>query len=347
MVTLDEVREARDRIRGEVVRTPLVSPEALEKRLGMPVALKLENFQRTGAFKFRGALNCVLRLVATRGAPGLHLVTASSGNHALGMSLAGRLAGVPVTVVMPEGAPLVKQEKARAYGARVILHGEAYDDAQVCARRLADQAGAVYIPSFNHPDIMAGQGTVALEILEDLPAPGTMVFPIGGGGLAAGMAVVLRVLSPRTVLVGVQAEGAASTKVSLERGEPVELESVHTVADGIAVRRPGDLTFAVVRELVDRVVTVSDEEILAAMRLLVTEASLVPEPAGVAAVAALLAGRIGPASRADRAGRAGRRAADAPERAAAAPEAPGGPVVAVVTGGNVDVGLLRRVLQPV
>lgn len=325
ILTVADVVQARERIRGQVVRTPLVAPEALQRRVGFPVALKLESFQRTGAFKFRGALNCVLRLVSARGAAGLHLVTASSGNHALGISLAGRMAGVRVTVVMPEGAPAVKREKARAYGAEVILHGQVYDDAQAFARRLADEAGAVYVPSFNHADIMAGQGTVALEILEDLPAPDAVVFPIGGGGLAAGMAVALRALSPRTALVGVQAEGAASTRVSLERGEPVELEAVNTVADGIAVRRPGDLTFAVVRELVDRVVTVSDGEILAAMRLLMTEASVVAEPAGAAAVAAVLSGRVSvPAS---------------------GPSQAGGGAVAVVTGGNVDTQLLRRVLE--
>lgn len=319
IVTLADVVEARNRIRTEVVRTPLVSPEALGKRVGVRVALKLENFQRTGAFKFRGALNCVLKLLDARPGTDLRLVTASSGNHALGISLAGRIAGAKVTVVMPEGAPLVKQKKAREYGAEVLLHGQAYDDAQVRARRLAEETGAVYIPSFNHPDIMAGQGTIALEVLEDLPEPQVLVFPIGGGGLAAGVAVACKALAPRTVLVGVQAEGAASTRASLAQGKPVELSSLHTVADGIAVRRPGDLTFAVVKELVDDVVTVSDEEILGAMRILITEASLVPEPAGAAAVAALLAGKVEIGE--------------------------GGWAVAVVTGGNVDARLLHRVLQ--
>ncbi|MBC7340326.1 MAG: pyridoxal-phosphate dependent enzyme [Firmicutes bacterium] len=318
IVKVADVFEARQRIRREVVRTPLLSPEALGKRLGAGVWLKLENFQRTGAFKFRGALNCVLKLVGTRAGADLRLVTASSGNHALGMSLAGKIAGAKVTVVMPERAPMVKQQKARAYGAHVVLHGACYDDAQLHARCLAAEAGAVYVPSFNHPDIMAGQGTIALEVLEDLPEPGLVVFPIGGGGLAAGMAVVLRALVPRARLVGVQAEGAASMKVSLEQGRLVELPSVDTVADGIAVRRPGELTFSVLQRLLDDVVVVSDREILEAMGVLI-EASVVVEPAGAAAVAALLADKVGANQ--------------------------GECVIAVVTGGNVDAALLREVVR--
>lgn len=318
IVKVADVFEARQRIRREVVRTPLLSPEALGKRLGAGVWLKLENFQRTGAFKFRGALNCVLKLVGTRAGADLRLVTASSGNHALGMSLAGKIAGAKVTVVMPERAPMVKQQKARAYGAHVVLHGACYDDAQLHARCLAAEAGAVYVPSFNHPDIMAGQGTIALEVLEDQPEPDLVVFPIGGGGLAAGMAVVLRALVPRARLVGVQAEGAASMKVSLEQGRLVELPSVDTVADGIAVRRPGELTFGVLRRLLDDVVVVSDREILEAMGVLI-EASVVVEPAGAAAVAALLADKVGANQ--------------------------GECVIAVVTGGNVDAALLREVVR--
>lgn len=319
--------EARKRIRREAVRTPLASPESLARRTGWRLSLKLESFQRTGAFKFRGALNCTVKLLSkpaspeTKPPPGQsagRLVTASSGNHALGMSLAGKITGARVTVVMPEGAPLVKQEKARDYGAEVILHGQHYDDAQVYARRLAEERGATYIPSFNHPDIMAGQGTIALELIEDLPDVDAVVFPIGGGGLAAGLAVVLKTLLPRTVLVGVQADGAASMKLSLARGTPVELPSLHTVADGIAVRRPGDLTFEVVKDLVDEVVTVSDAEIEEAMTVLAHEASLVVEPAGAAGVAALISGKVAIGQ--------------------------GSCVAAVVTGGNVDAALLQRVL---
>jgi len=321
VIKLADVFEARQRIRREVVRTPLLSPEAVSERLGVRVWLKLENFQRTGAFKFRGALNCVLKLAATGAGADLRLVAASSGNHALGMSLAGKIAGAKVTVVMPERAPLVKQEKARAYGAHVVLHGACYDDAQLHARCLAAEAGAVYVPSFNHPDIMAGQGTIALEGLEDLPEPDLVVFPIGGGGLAAGMAVVLRALVPRTRLVGVQAEGAASMKVSLEQGRLVELPSVDTVADGIAVRRPGELTFGVLQRLLDDVVIVSDQEILEAMRVLLVGASVVVEPAGAAAVAALLAKKVAFNQ--------------------------GGCVIAVVTGGNVDAALLQSVVRSV
>lgn len=319
-ISLADVVAARNLIRREVVRTPLVMSERLSCRMGGQVWLKLENFQRTGAFKFRGALNCVLRLRGkSTSSASIKIVAASSGNHALGMSLAGKLGGAKVTVVMPERATRVKQEKARAYGADVLLYGQAYDDAQVLARRLAEETEAIYVPSFSHPDIMAGQGTIALEILEDFPDPDVVVFPIGGGGLAAGMAVVFKSLLPRTVLVGVQAEGAPSMKVSLQEGKLVELSSVETVADGIAVKRPGDLTFPVVQRLVDEVVTVSDEEILHAMRVLMVEVSVVPEPAGAAAVAALLAGK-----------------AEAGE---------GRRVVAVVTGGNVEPLLLQEALR--
>ncbi len=313
-----DVVAAGRRIAGRVVRTPVVCPEALSERAGARVWLKLENFQLTGAFKFRGALNCVLKLVSEPRPDGLRLITASSGNHALGMSLAGRLCGVPVTVVMPEGAPRVKQEKARAYGAEVVLHGEVYDDAQAHAARLAEATGAVYVPSFNHPDIMAGQGTIGLELMRDLPDLDAVVFPIGGGGLAAGLAVVFRTLLPRVRLVGVQAEGAAAMRASLEAGRPVELDAVRTIADGIAVRRPGELNFAVVKDLLDEVVTVSDEEIRQAMGALVKDASVVGEPAGAAAPAALLAGRV--------------------------PVRPGATVAAVISGGNVDAHLLAEVL---
>lgn len=319
ILSIADVVAARNLISGKVVRTPLVSPERLNAELGREVWLKLENFQLTGAFKFRGALNAVLRLTRAgiRNAAGI--VTASSGNHGLGIALAGKLCGVATVVVMPEGAPRVKQEKARKYGARVLLHGAAYDDAQVFARQLAEQAEACFIPSFNHPDIMAGQGTIAFEIMQDVPSPGAVVFPIGGGGLAAGVATVFRALLPGTCLIGVQAEGAASMKVSLEQGQPVELPSIQTVADGIAVRRPGDLTFSVVQKLVDEVVTVSDAEICDAMKILMEDASVVVEPASAAAIAAVLTGKV--------------------------PAGSGGPLVVVITGGNVDGSFLRAVLD--
>jgi len=287
--TLEDVRRADAVIRPEALHTPLVYSERLSDRLHAEVYLKLEGFQRTGAFKFRGALNAVRQLGRDleRG-----LVTASSGNHALGMALAARLAGVPATVVMPTTAPAAKQARARAYGARVILHGTVYDHAYAHALALAREQDLAFIPSFDHPLIIAGQGTIALEVLATASGLDLLVVPVGGGGLLAGTLVAAAPVE----VVGVQAEGADSMVRSLAAGSLTSLESAHTVADGIATLRPGGLTFAIASRARVRVVTVGDGAIVEAMAALLAT-GVVAEPAGAAAVAALLEGRVPVAGR--------------------------------------------------
>ncbi|MEW6524806.1 MAG: threonine/serine dehydratase [Bacillota bacterium] len=277
---IEEIRQARETIRPAVVRTPLVFSERLSEETGADIYLKLEGFQRTGAFKFRGAYNCVSRL--GREALSAGLVTASSGNHALGMSLAARMHGVRAVVVMPHSAPAAKQERARTYGATVILHGSIYDEAYDHAQFLASKHGMTFVPSFDHPLIIAGQGTVGLEILEQEPGLDLIVTPVGGGGLLAGLLIA----AAGVEVVGVQAEGAAAMARSLERGERHVLASAATVADGIATLKPGAITFDIASRYQARVVTVSDAQLLQAMtRLLAT--GVVAEPAAAAGVAAL------------------------------------------------------------
>ncbi|MBS3940599.1 MAG: threonine ammonia-lyase [Actinobacteria bacterium] len=290
LVTLDAIRDARERLQGITMTTPVERSRAVGELVGGEVWLKCENLQRTGSFKLRGAYNRIARLSEAERANGV--VCASAGNHAQGVALAAALQGVRATVVMPREAPLPKVDATQAYGAEVRLEGDTFDEALQTALEYARSSGQVFVHPFDHPDIIAGQGTIGLEILDQVPDTGTVLVCLGGGGLLSGIAVALRALRPGVRIVGVQATGSASFPPSLEAGEPVSAPTCDTIADGIAVKRPGELTLAHVRELVDEVVTVDDEEIARAVVLLLERAKLVVEPAGAAAVAALLAGRI-------------------------------------------------------
>jgi len=303
----DDVLRARQVIAEAIIETPLIFSERLSEASGAVVYLKLESFQRTGAFKFRGAYHCVSRLDAQARRAGL--ITASSGNHALGMSLSARLHQVRAIVVMPTTAPPAKQARARAYGAEVILHGNVYDEACEHAQDLACRQGMTFIPSFDHPHIIAGQGTLGLEILEQHPGVDLIVAPVGGGGLLAGLLIA----GAGVEIAGVQAEGAASMARSLERGERVVLSSATTLADGIATLKPGALTFAVACRHGARVVTVSDSQLLSAMSSLLAS-GVVAEPAAAASLAGL--SELGPLA--------------------------GRTVACVITGGNVSGTLLAR-----
>jgi len=286
--TVDDVLAARGRISTYVRRTPLVPGFTFD---GCEVWLKLENLQETGAFKLRGSLNRVLSLAPEERARGL--VTASSGNHALGLSRSCAITGDRVTVVVPEGSPRVKVEGCRALGAEVVVHGEAYDDACEFATRKAEEEGLTYVQSFDDPYVVAGQGTIGLEVGEDLEGVELVVCPVGGGGLASGLAVSAQggpLEGGR--IVGVEAEGAACMLRSLEAGRPVRLQAISTLADGIATKEPGSLTYRIVERWVERVVTVSDEEMLRACGLLMMKHKVVAELAGAAPVAAVLAGRV-------------------------------------------------------
>ncbi|WP_324796631.1 threonine ammonia-lyase [Streptomyces cyaneofuscatus] len=312
---LDDVRGAQKMLSGVARVTALEGSRHLSELVGAPVHLKCENLQRTGSFKLRGAYVRISGLSPVERAAGV--VAASAGNHAQGVALASSLLGVRSTVFMPVGAPLPKVAATQEYGAEVRLHGQVVDETLAAAQEYADRTGAVFIHPFDHPDIIAGQGTVGLEILEQCPEVRTIVVGIGGGGLAAGIAVAVKALRPDIRIVGVQAAGAAAYPPSLAAGHPVSLDNPATMADGIKVGRPGDVPFAVIEELVDEVRTVTENELSSALLLCLERAKLVVEPAGASPVAALLS----------------------------APEAFRGPVVAVLSGGNVDPLLMQRVLR--
>lgn len=297
-------------------RTPVIASRALSDRCGHVVSLKCENLQRTGSFKPRGAYNRIANLSADERARGV--VAASAGNHAQGVAWAATELGLESTVFMPTGAPLPKLAATKAYGAAVHLVGHTVDEALVAAAGFAADTGAILIHPFDHADIVAGQGTVGLEILEQLPDVGTIVVPAGGGGLIAGIAVAVSAIRPDVRIVGVQAESAAAWPASLAVGHPVPLARMSTMADGIAVGRPGDVPFAHVQSLVDGIVTVSEDALSRALLLCLERAKIIVEPAGAAAVAALMS----------------------------APEDLGlvGPVCAVLSGGNVDPLLLTHLV---
>jgi threonine dehydratase len=312
---LAEVQAARELLRGVILDTPVQGSRPLSERVGGEVWFKCENLQRAGSFKIRGAYTRISRLTADEASRGV--VAASAGNHAQGVALAASLRDIKSTVFMPEGAPIPKVEATKAYGADVRFHGHAVDEALVAAQEFSDQTGAVFVHPFDHPHIVAGAGTVGLEILEQVPDVKTVAVCAGGGGLLAGIAVAIKGLSPDVRVVGVQAEGAAAYPASLSAGRPVALESMSTMADGIAVGCPGPVPFAIIDELVDDFRTVSEESLSRALLLCLERAKLVVEPAGAAAVAAVLDD----------------------------PRAFEPPVVVVLSGGNIDPLLLMRVLR--
>ena len=314
-VTLADIEAARVLLDGVAVRTPMEESRWLSAVAGGEVRIKAENLQRTGSFKARGAYVRLSRLSEEERARGV--VAASAGNHAQGVALAAQLVGTRATVFMPEGAPIPKERATRGYGAEVVFTATYLEDALVAAHEYSERTGAVLIHPFDHADIIAGQGTVGLEVLEQLPEAACVVVPTGGGGLLAGIALAVKALRPDVRVVGVQAKDAAAYPGSLAAGRPTPLEQMRTMADGIAVGRPGDLTFAAVRDHVDDVVTVSEDSLARAVLALAERAKLVSEPAGAAAVAAIL---------------------DDPTRFPT-------PCVAVVSGGNIDPLLLGKVIR--
>jgi threonine dehydratase len=310
-----DVAAARDVLRGVVAVTPLLHSRVLSDRLGGPVFLKCENLQRTGSFKPRGAYLRISRLTAAERERGV--VAASAGNHAQGVAFAAARLGARATVVMPVGAPLPKVEATRGYGAEVILQGETVEDALTAALAHAREDGSVFIHPFDHADVVAGQGTVGMEILEQCPQARTIAVPVGGGGLAAGITVAVSGTDPAIKVIGVQAEACACYPASLAAGHPVRIAPAGTMADGIAVSQPGDIGYEILSRRVDRVVTVSEETLSRALLICLERSKQVVEPAGGAGVAALL----------DH------------------PEAFEPPVVVVLSGGNIDPLLLAKVLR--
>ena len=315
LVQADDIALARELLRDVISATPVLYSRVLSEQAGGPVYLKCENLQRTGSFKVRGAYTRIARLSDAERARGV--VAASAGNHAQGVAFAAGLLGASATVVMPERAPIPKVEATRAYGAEVILHGASVEDALAEALLFAAKTGAVFIHPFDHPDIVAGQGTLGFEIIEQCPQVRTILVPAGGGGIAAGVTVAVHSLDPEVKVVCVQSAAVPGLLDSLAVGHPIQVVGAPTMADGIAVQRPGDIPFAILASAADRVVAVSEAALARGLLLCLERAKQVVEPAGAAGVAALLA-----------------------EPGAFEP-----PIVVVLSGGNIDPLLLSKLLR--
>lgn len=316
MVSYGDIIEAMEVVREIAKRTPVEHSRTFSSISGNNVFLKLENLQTTGSFKIRGAYNRIYHLNDDEKRRGV--VASSAGNHAQGVAYAARMMGVDSTIFMPVFTPPSKIVATRNYGARVILSGESYDEAFKNAIEYTEKNGKTFIHPFNDPYVIAGQGTIGMEIYEQLPDVDAVVVPIGGGGLISGIAIAIKHLKKDVKIIGVEAEGAQSMKMSVEKNEIVPLVNLNTIADGIAVKIPGPLTFELVKIYVDRLVTVTDEEISRAMYMLLTRNKLIAEPAGAVSLAAVLSKKIG---------------------------IQGKNVVALISGGNVDYGLLGQVIE--
>ncbi|MBN9238507.1 MAG: threonine ammonia-lyase [Micrococcales bacterium 70-64] len=317
--SLSDFQEARERLSSVVHLTPLEGSTYLSGVLGAPVFLKCESLQRTGSYKIRGAYNRISRLTDEEKSRGV--VAASAGNHAQGVAYAARELGIHATIFMPLGVALPKLQATKDYGADVVLRGHTVTEPLRAAAEFARTTGAVLIPPFDHEDVVAGQGTVGLEVLDQRPDVDTVVVPIGGGGLISGVASALKqraALDGRTVrVIGVQAANAAPYPASLAAGEPTEITITPTIADGIAVARPGELNFSIVSAYVDEVVTVTDDDTAQALLVLLERAKLVVEPAGAVGVAAILAGKVTAT----------------------------GTTVVILSGGNIDPLMMERVIS--
>lgn len=282
---LEKIKEARENIKDVVTKTPLLYSNVFSKSSNNEVYMKCENLQLTGAYKLRGALNKIISLSEEEKAKGV--ICSSAGNHAQGVAYASSLMGVKSSIVMPETTPYLKVESTKNYGGNIILHGKCYDDAFLKAKTIEEEEGKVFIHPFNDIDVICGQGTIALEIFEEINDLDYILVPIGGGGLISGISVAAKSLNPNIKIIGVQAEGAPSMALSIKKDKICTLDSVNTIADGISVKTPGSKTFEIVREYVDDIITVSENDIVNAFLLLVEKHKLVAEASGVVTLAAL------------------------------------------------------------
>lgn len=315
-VSLIEIQKARETLHGVICRTGLVYSNTISEMSGNHVYLKMENLQRTGSFKLRGAYNKIANLSESDKKNGV--IASSAGNHAQGVALAATTFGIKSTIVMPKHAPLSKVIATRGYGAKVILHGDVYDDAYAEAKRTQSEENSIFVHPFNDPLVMAGQGTIALELLEDLPDVEVVVVPIGGGGLISGMAVALKKLKPTIKIIGVQTKNCASMVESLAQKQVVTVDGIPSIADGITVKTPGNLSFDICQRSVDDIVTVDEEEIASAILLLLEKVKTVAEGAGAASVAAVLNRFSGYKNC---------------------------KIAAVISGGNIDVNTMTRIIN--
>lgn len=285
MLTLEQFKAARTVLRGVIRDTSLIHSPALSKATGHNVYLKPENMQVTGAYKIRGAYYKISTLTQEEKERGL--ITASAGNHAQGLAYAAQAAGVPATIVMPTTTPLVKVNNTKDYGAEVILHGEVFDEAAALAAQLAEEKGLTYVHPFNDPAIATGQGTISYEIFQDLPDVDVILVPIGGGGLATGVSTLAKLLNPNVTVIGVEPSGAASMKASLDAGHVVTLDRVETIADGVAVKTPGDQIFPYIQKNIDDIITIPDDELVDAFLDMMEKHKMIVENAGLLPIAAL------------------------------------------------------------
>ena len=316
-ITITDIEHARATLRGVIHPTPMLPDDRLGAELGVRVVYKAENTQRSGSFKLRGAYNKINSLNADERQRGV--VAHSAGNHAQGVALAAQLLGIPATIVMPEHAPLTKVMSTPHYGAEVILAGESFDEAGATAYEIQRARSLTFVHAFNDDLVIAGQGTIGLEVAEALPELTTIIVPVGGGGLISGIATALRALLPNVRIIGVQSAACAPVQASLAAGEPITWPTANTIADGIAVKRPGDKTLPIIKELVDEIVTVNDDEICRAIAYCAQSVRLVVEGAGAAGLAALIAGKVA--------------------------LKPGDVVCPLLCGGNIDGNLLARVIE--
>ncbi len=315
-VSIADIWQAHKFLKPIIHHTTQAPSRTLQAMTGAEIYLKSEHMQRGGSFKVRGASYKISRLSEEQRQAGV--IAASAGNHAQGVAIAAAQYGIPCTIVMPENAPLAKVTATQGYGAQVVLHGATYDDAYQRCLELQEELGATYIHAFDDPDIIAGQGTLGLEMLNDLPDADAIVVPIGGGGLISGIAIAARALKPDITIIGVEAAGAASIRASLDSGGVATLSALTTIADGIAVKRPGALTYSIIEKLVDDVVLVNDEAIINTVLILMERCKMLVEGAGAAGLAALMSGAI---------------------------SLKGKKVLVPLTGGNIDINLVSRFIE--
>jgi threonine dehydratase len=315
-VTLQDIREAREILKSVVYKTGVVHNTTFSEMSGNSVYLKMENLQKTGSFKLRGAFNKIAHLTDEEKRHGV--IASSAGNHAQGVAMGATFYGIKSTIVMPKHAPLSKISATKSYGADVVLCGNVYDEAYAEARRLQKETGATFIHPFNDPQVIAGQGTIGLEILEDLPDADAIVVPIGGGGLISGVSIAAKSIKPGIKIIGVQSKNMPSMAESVENKKITTVDGTPTIADGIAVKTPGELTFSIIQKYVDNIITVDEDEIANAILLLLERAKVIAEGAGAVPVAAIL-----------------NRMEDFRDKK----------IVALVSGGNIDVNILSRIID--
>ncbi|EJP6474122.1 threonine ammonia-lyase [Clostridium sp. FAM 1755] len=316
-LNLDTIKKAQNNIKAVVRKTPLFYSSTFSKKTGYEVYLKCENKQKTGAFKLRGAYNKIVSLTEEEKARGV--IASSAGNHAQGVAYAATAFGIKSTIAMPQNAPQAKVMATKGYGAEVVQHGEVYDECYEKALEIQKETGATFVHPFNDIHVMAGQGTIALEILEEIEDIDAIIVPIGGGGLISGIAVAAKSIKPDIKIIGVQSAIIASTKASLERGEVVTLPGAKSLADGISVKTPGDIAFKYIKEYVDEVVTVTEDEIAYGIFELIEKTKVIAEGAGASTVAALLANKINVGE--------------------------GKKVVALISGGNIDIAMISKIID--